>query len=48
MAVRKRTTGMPEHIDPMLCTLIKDPPAGNYIFELKWTVHLDRTVRGWL
>lgn len=28
---------MPEHIDPMLCTLVKDPVENEaYIFELKW------------
>ncbi len=28
---------MPEHIEPMLCTLVKDPvESDEYIFELKW------------
>lgn len=28
---------MPEHVDPMLCTLIKDPfDSVEYIYELKW------------
>ncbi|MBB5645750.1 non-homologous end-joining DNA ligase [Pedobacter cryoconitis] len=28
---------MPEHISPMLCTLVQEPPTDtNYLFELKW------------
>lgn len=28
---------MPDHISPMLCTLVKEPPKNsNYLFELKW------------
>ncbi|RLJ77336.1 bifunctional non-homologous end joining protein LigD [Pedobacter alluvionis] len=28
---------MPEHISPMLCTLVKSPPiSSDYIFEIKW------------
>ena len=28
---------MPEHISPMLCTLVQEPPTdSNYLFELKW------------
>jgi len=38
MAGRKHTAGtMPEHIDPMLCTLVKEAPENEeYLFELKW------------
>ena len=29
--------GMPEHIDPMLCTLVKEPlDSTAYLYELKW------------
>ncbi|MDQ0640279.1 DNA ligase D-like protein (predicted ligase)/DNA ligase D-like protein (predicted 3'-phosphoesterase)/DNA ligase D-like protein (predicted polymerase) [Pedobacter sp. W3I1] len=41
MAERKNhhpdTGGMPEHVDPMLCTLVKAPvESGEYLYELKW------------
>jgi DNA ligase D-like protein (predicted ligase)/DNA ligase D-like protein (predicted 3'-phosphoesterase)/DNA ligase D-like protein (predicted polymerase) len=41
MAARKNhhpeTGGMPEHVDPMLCTLVKAPiENGEYLYELKW------------
>lgn len=41
MAARKKNTdnqsSMPEHVDPMLCTLVKDTVENDaYIFELKW------------
>jgi bifunctional non-homologous end joining protein LigD len=41
MAGRKKSSikagVMPEHVDPMLCTLIKDPlDSQEYIYELKW------------
>jgi bifunctional non-homologous end joining protein LigD len=32
-----RSTAFPNHISPMLCTLVKVPPAStDYLFELKW------------
>ncbi|MDQ0966777.1 DNA ligase D-like protein (predicted ligase)/DNA ligase D-like protein (predicted 3'-phosphoesterase)/DNA ligase D-like protein (predicted polymerase) [Flavobacterium sp. W4I14] len=41
MAARKNhhpeIGGMPEHVDPMLCTLVKAPiENGEYLYELKW------------
>jgi len=41
MAARKNEKqdigGMPEHVDPMLCTLVKAPiEDGEYLYELKW------------
>jgi bifunctional non-homologous end joining protein LigD len=41
MVARKKNKtadkGMPEHVDPMLCTLVKDPiESEEYIYELKW------------
>ena len=41
MVTRKKHTTtsspMPEHVDPMLCTLVKDPiESDEYIYELKW------------
>jgi bifunctional non-homologous end joining protein LigD len=33
----KPGSGMPEHVDPMLCTLVKDPvDSEEYLYELKW------------
>ena len=30
-------TAFPNHLSPMLCTLVKEPPAStDYLFELKW------------
>jgi len=32
-----KTGAMPEHVDPMLCTLIREPlDSEEYIYELKW------------
>jgi len=33
----RENEGMPEHVDPMLCTLVKAPiENGEYFYELKW------------
>jgi ATP-dependent DNA ligase len=34
---KQKDSDMPEHVEPMLCTLVKDPiESQDYLYELKW------------